>query len=306
MNFCSPQIPASSYPERLSEYLQKQQQQQQQEQSSSSSSSPLFLEHLEIDDADDATIDEVTAVMGRSFAGNPERPGEGVTNWCIGPDFPVEDPACEAKRVEFVSFLMRFNLLTCLEYGVVLLARDRNRDGKVLGAVFSYPPGTSHVVTDTRMLRWPVIKIAFRMRKKLKPPGDLGKEPWERMAPVADFIVRVHDPAKASTIASSDKGTPPWYVFCLGTDVDAQGKGVGTALLDAIHHLADCDATDTMLEYNGEKKRGFYCGKMGYKDFGEQVLVSDPKKEKDDLAVKMTAAIRYHRKPQQQQQQQQQ
>jgi len=286
MVFCLPKNSASSYPQRLPEYLEKQQR----------SSSPVFLERLG-KNADAETIDEVTAVLARSFAGNPERAGEGMFQWAIGPEFPIDDPTCEAKRVEFVSFYMKWSVLTCLEYGIVLVARDGSQKGKVLGAICSTPPGRSYVCNTSSMLRWHMIKIAFRMRG---PPSEvLGKEPLEKMVEMGELMAKMHGPAEAASIAASDNGRPPWYVAVLGIDSDAQGKGCGTALLDAIHYLADCDAADTMLEYTGEKKRVFYCEKMGYKNFGEEFLISDPKKEKDELALNACVAIRNHREPQQ-------
>jgi len=285
MVFCLPKNSASSYPQRLPEYLQKQQR----------SSSPVFLERLE-KNADAESIDEVSDVLARSFAGNHERSGEGMFNWAIGPDFPIDDPTNEAKRVEFVRFYMKWNVLTCLEYGVVLVAREGSGNGRVLGAICSTPPGRSYVCTTTSMLRWHMIKIAFKMRG---PPSEvLGKDPLKRMEEMGELMAKMHGPTEAASIASNNKSTPPWYVAVLGIDSNAQGKGCGTTLLGAIHYLADCDAADTILEYTGEKKRVFYCEKMGYKRFGEEFLVSDPKKEKDDLAINASAAIRTHREPQ--------
>lgn len=293
MVFCLPKNSASSYPQRLPEYLQRQQQQQR-----SSSSSPVYLERLE-KNADAKSIDEVAAVLARSFAGNHERSGEDTFNWVIGPDFPIDDPTCEAKRIEFVTFFMKWSVLTCLEYGVVLVAKDGSLgSGRVLGAICSTPPGRSYVCITTSMFRWHMIKIAFRMGGP--PSGVLGKEPFKRMEKMGEFMVKLHGPAETASIAANTNGTPPWYVAVLGIDVDAQGKGCGTALLDAIHYLADCDGADTMLEYTGEKKRVFYCKKMGYENFGEVHLISDPNKEKDDLAINAWVAIRNHSEPQEQ------
>jgi len=282
MLFCKPQYPPSSYPERLPEYLKKQQQ----------SSAPVFLERLECN-ADDALIHEVSAVMTRSFAGNHKTTGEAMFDWCIGPDFPRENPKFEAKRLEWLGFFMKWGLFMSLEYGVVLIARDGGSTGKVLGATCVYPPGKAYRAIN---FGWHAIRVGFRIGSGL--PGVLGKKPNKRMVKVVEILKTYHDPARIASTAANPNGTPPWYIGILATDNDAQSKGCGSALLGAIHYLADCDATDTMLEYTGERKEGYYCGRHGYKNFGEKVMLFDPTMEKDDLACTGTAAIRSYRQPQ--------
>ena len=276
MIFCSPKYPPSSFPESLPEYLQKQQQQ---------SSAAVFLERLPID-ADDALIDEVSAVITRSFAGNHKTTGEAMFDWAIGPDFPRDDPACEAKRIEWLGFYMKWCLLMSLEYGLVLIARERDRTGKVLGAVCSYPPGNADKALT---FGWHMIKIGYRMRRG--PSEVLGKEPNKRVETTGVVMNQLHNPAEAASTASNPSGTPPWYIHILATDIAAQGKGCGSALLRCIHYLADRDAADTMLEYSGTRKEGYYCGKHGYENFGEKVTLPDP------LACSGTAAIRGYRQP---------
>lgn len=282
--FCpSEKYPPSSYPERLPEYLQKQQE----------SSAPLFLERLP-KNADDALIEEVNAVLTRSFTGNHKVSGEAMFDWFIGPDFPREDPKFEAQRLEFMTFFMKYALFVALEYGLVVIARDGGPSGKVLGVVCAHPPGTAH---RTNRPGWHTLRILlFRLRKL--PPGVLGEKPYKRAPLLEEAMMKMHNPAMAFSKANNPNGSLPWYVHLLATDIDAQSRGCGSALLHCIHYLADCDSVDTMLEYSGSRKEGYYCGRHKYKNFGEKITLVDPLQEKDDLSCTATAAIRSCRQPQ--------
>lgn len=279
--FCPPKYPPSSYPERLPEYLQKQQE----------SSAPIFLERLP-NNAENALIEEVNNVMTRSFTGNHKVSGEAMFDWFIGPEFPRDDPKFEAQRLEFMGFFMKYALFAALEYGLVLIARDNGPTGKVLGAICAHPPGTAHV---TNTFGWHTLKQLFRIGHG--PSGVLGKKPYQRAPLLEKAMKKMHNPAKASSKAAHPNGTPPWYVCVLATDIDAQSRGCGSALLEAVHYLADCDGVDTMLEYSGSRKEGYYCGRHRYQNFGEKVTLSDPLQEKDDLACTATAAIRSYQQP---------
>merc|ERR1719343_60987 len=149
---------------------------------------------------------------------------------------------------------MKFNLFLALEYGLVVIARDGSATGKVLGAVLSYPPGTAHRSIN---FGWHFIRVGFRIGHG--PSKVLGDEPNQRMGKVGDVMKKCHNPAEAHSTASNPNGTPPWYILVLGVDTAAQGKKCGSALLDCIHYLADSDGADTMLEYSGDRKEGYYC-----------------------------------------------
>lgn len=223
-----------------------------------------------------------------------------MTDWVIGPRFPFSDPSCEAKRVEFQRFLSKYCLVACLLYGIVLVAKERRADGKILSVVCALPPGKSYIVDGTKILPLHPFRIRRRLVGTRAPDAKVfGKDTFKRMGFLRVKLQMIHDPAEAASAASNAEGTPPWYVFLLRTDVDAQGKGCGTAPLDAIHYLADSDGTDTMLEYSWKKKQRFYCQKMGYQDFGDEILLKDPKKNKNgyDRVVPLIAAIRSKRQP---------
>mmetsp|Transcript_12997 Transcript_12997/g.30665 ORF Transcript_12997/g.30665 Transcript_12997/m.30665 type:complete len:294 (-) Transcript_12997:336-1217(-) len=289
MGICNSKTQSSSFPQHISEYIRLQHQ----------SSSPVVLVRLEHNN--EAAMDEVVAVMTRSFAGRHGlRPAEAMYDWAIGPEFPLDDPSCKNKRLEFTGYYIRWCVVACLAYGIVLVAKDRSGsgNGRVVGAVCALTPENGYVCDFTDFLRPHMWRILSKMRWK-PPPDILGPEPTRRFEIFGSTMKPVHDAAWRASRASNADGKPPWYVFALGTDVDAQGKGYGSALLAAIHHLADRDGADTMLEYSGEVKRRFYCGKHGYEDFGEEVLLSDPKRDRNgyDRTVPGIAAIRSRREP---------
>lgn len=292
MTFCGSKISPSSFPERLPGYLQKQQQQ---------SSSPIVLERLVDDKTNTAMIDEVVDVLARSFAGrHGVRPGEATYDFVIGPEYPLSDPKCEPARIEFFRYLQKWAVVTCLEYGVVLIARERTdgkdaaATGRILGAVCALPPEHGYASDVTHAIPRPHF---FRILSRMgwKPPPQNVEGGVRRMEVIGKVVNKSHAAANAFS-ASRNGAVPAWYVFVLGTDVDAQGKGCGTALLEAIHYLADSDGVDTMLEYSEERKRVFYCEKMGYENFGDEIILRDPKDNKVPAVVGM-AAIRPKRQP---------
>jgi GNAT superfamily N-acetyltransferase len=69
-------------------------------------------------------------------------------------------------------------------------------------------------------------------------------------------------------------GTFHHHLAILAVHPDAQGQGIGTALLHAHHTTLDQDATPAYLEASGERTRRLYLG-HGYTDHGSPVELAD-------------------------------
>lgn len=63
-----------------------------------------------------------------------------------------------------------------------------------------------------------------------------------------------------------------WYLWALGVEPARQGQGIGGALLDAVHRLADADGLPCYLETETEDNVRFY-GKRGYQVVFEGEIV---------------------------------
>jgi ribosomal protein S18 acetylase RimI-like enzyme len=269
--------PPSSYPETLPAYLEK----------LNDKSSTVVIERI----LSESDVKTVVPVMAQSFALTPERGHD----WAIGPDFALgTGDDHDEKRVHFVEWYMRWVFYTCIYYGVILVAKDKTT-GSILGVVCTLPPENGYAADNTSFLRFHMIKIMMKM--KGPPPEILGKEALQRMEVVGEMIHRMNESAVAAARDSNGgKEQQPWYIYVLATSPKAQGTGCGTMLLQAIHHLADHDKVDTILETSGEANIGFYCRpKLGYTKVGPEFSSADRSNSNgsDDPVITAQSLVRH-------------
>lgn len=121
--------------------------------------------------------------------------------------------------------------------------------------------------------------------------GHLGAAVWAQpgrweMAPLAGLLLtlrmlpltRGRTPLLArgwKMIDAQHPPTPHYYLAILGTEPDAQGRGVGSALLAPV--LDDCDRNEipAYLESSKESNLAFY-GRHGFRVTGEMDLPEGP------------------------------
>ncbi len=65
-------------------------------------------------------------------------------------------------------------------------------------------------------------------------------------------------------------GVPHCHLAILAVRPDVQGRGTGTALLDAYHAILDGEGTVAFLEASDERSRGIYL-RHGYADYGSPI-----------------------------------
>jgi GNAT superfamily N-acetyltransferase len=111
-------------------------------------------------------------------------------------------------------------------------------------------------------------------------PGRWEMPPLEAAAFVARLIpmVRLRLPLLARGWAMIDQmhpREPHWYLAVLGTDPDAQGRGVGSALMQPV--LDDCDrnGVGAYLESSKERNLAFYA-RHGFRVTGKVTLPEGP------------------------------
>jgi ribosomal protein S18 acetylase RimI-like enzyme len=66
-----------------------------------------------------------------------------------------------------------------------------------------------------------------------------------------------------------------WYLAVLGTDPDAQGRGLGSAVLSAMLEQCDRDGVPSYLESSKERNIDFYA-RHGFRVTGEIKLLRGP------------------------------
>jgi ribosomal protein S18 acetylase RimI-like enzyme len=249
--------PPSSYPETLPAYLEK----------LNDKLSTVVIERI----LSESDVEIVVPVMARSFTLTPER----WYDWAIGPDFALgTGDDHDEKRVHFVECSMRWVFYTCIFYGVILVAKDRTT-GNILGVVCALPPENNYTADNTSLLRFHMMKIIMKMNGS--HIEILSNDALRRTELMDETMHRMHETAVAATCGSNGgKEQQPWYVQVLAISQKAQGTGCGTMLLQAIHHLADHDKVDTILETSGEANIGFFCRpKLGYTKVGPEVSSAD-------------------------------
>jgi ribosomal protein S18 acetylase RimI-like enzyme len=69
---------------------------------------------------------------------------------------------------------------------------------------------------------------------------------------------------------------PHWYLYMLGTDPDAQGRGIGSALLAPVLERCDEDGIGAYLESSKEANIAFYA-RHGFRVTGEHDMPRGPR-----------------------------
>jgi ribosomal protein S18 acetylase RimI-like enzyme len=69
---------------------------------------------------------------------------------------------------------------------------------------------------------------------------------------------------------------PHWYLFILGTERAAQGRGLGSALLTHVLACVDAEGMPAYLESSNERNLALY-GRHGFKVTAEVVIPGGPR-----------------------------
>lgn len=154
-------------------------------------------------------LDRALAVMVRAFADDPLF----VTGF--------QDPAERARVVPpCAAWCFRHAAL----FGTILVAGDD-------------PVGVAHVYR----CETPVFSDANVAESLGDLESEIGRDRWDRYA-------RMQAPwVEADAALSAAVPGPQWYLDMVAVEPSRQGRGIGTALLDAVNALADADGWPATL-----------------------------------------------------------
>jgi ribosomal protein S18 acetylase RimI-like enzyme len=116
----------------------------------------------------------------------------------------------------------------------------------------------------------------------LPPPGrwQLSRPRRLRLLPP---LVRFLGLRTASVLAGLERmekrhphDPPHWYLFILGTEPAAQGRGLGSALLDQMLARVDAEGMPAYLESSNERNLALY-GRYGFEVTSEVVIPGGPR-----------------------------
>jgi GNAT superfamily N-acetyltransferase len=116
----------------------------------------------------------------------------------------------------------------------------------------------------------------------LPPPGRWQLSQVQRLR-LLPALVRFLGLRTASVLGGLERmeERPPddrshWYLFILGTEPAAQGRGLGSALLDHMLARIDADGMPVYLESSNERNLAWY-GRHGFEVTGEVVIPGGPR-----------------------------
>ena len=153
-------------------------------------------------------LEEAAAVMTRAFFDEP----------LFMAGYP--DPE---ERAQVMPWIARWTFRHGLEFGTVLVADD------LVGVAIAFR-ATEQVYSEERM----AVTLG-------RLPEQLGAAAWERFERVADIFAASDAPLAAAM------PEPHWYLDTLAVEPARQGAGIGSALLQAVHTLADDERWPTAL-----------------------------------------------------------
>jgi ribosomal protein S18 acetylase RimI-like enzyme len=116
----------------------------------------------------------------------------------------------------------------------------------------------------------------------LPPPGrwQLSRRQRLRLLP---SLVRFLGRRTASVLGGLERmeerhpdSPPHWYLFILGTEQAAQGRGLGSALLSHMLARVDADGMPAYLESSSERNLALY-GRHGFEVTGEVAIPGGPR-----------------------------
>lgn len=126
----------------------------------------------------------------------------------------------EQQHYDVTSNLVEYMISFCEQYGHLLVCR--NGDGTFLGAVGLIPPYRYHMLFTLHFYRTVI--------PRGKPaPLKMGNDIAARFTAFG-AMMQLHEDCM--------KGIPHWYVQVIGVSDKAQGKGVGTKLMNAAMDMA--------------------------------------------------------------------
>ena len=201
---------------------------------------------------------EAVRVGSAGFAGNGSAPGEPVQAWVLGGD-PTGALPTAGGRQAHIDYIIRCSFLQAQSFGGVVLGAKL--DGQLAGIAIAYPPGRMVDPGSSDELCM-FGHICCCKMSCATPPNDPKALHMSSVKPrFAAFEKAMKSEALAAVWRPLRKQY--WKLEVIAVDAPCRGQGVGTALVQAVHHLADKDGAPTYVEFAGEQLLSFYT-KQGF------------------------------------------
>ncbi len=155
----------------------------------------------------------------------------------------------DGRRLGWVTWFMGVTLRQALASGTVFAVDD---GGSLAGVASCIPPG-----------RWPLGTMSFVRAGLALPPGLPTWRSLREGVALDRAVLARHPPV------------PHWYLYVLGVDPAAKGRGFGGALLRAVTESADRDGVPVHLETSNPANLSLY-RKFGFEVVEKLVLGDAP------------------------------
>ena len=189
-------------------------------------------------------------------------PGEPVQAWVLGGDPTGALPTAAGRQAHF-DYLIRFSFLQAQSFGGVVLGAKVN--GQLAGIAIAYPPGKMIDPGSNDELCMFGHICCCKMGCTTPPQDPKALHTATAKPRFAAFEKAMKSEALAAVWRPLRKQY--WKLEILAVDASSRGQGVGAALVQAVHHLADKDGAPTYVEFAGEQLLAFYT-KQGFGEDG--------------------------------------
>uniref|UniRef100_A0A7S2RUM3 N-acetyltransferase domain-containing protein n=1 Tax=Mucochytrium quahogii TaxID=96639 RepID=A0A7S2RUM3_9STRA len=211
-------------------------------------------------------VDEAVGVMVRSFAGSESSFPEGTLDWILGPECRAKGDdklygfvtACPKERQEIMEIFMTFTAYQAQSNGLLLGVRDQQTK-TLLGVIALRRPQSTWSLVRGFNAKKAYIYAGYNTWKRVDCCDKAEKNrrfAWEK----GNIGKRVHlageELRKGLEFVMGTR--PHWFISSLAVDPNAQGKGVGRALLNITAALAKRDNLPIYLEASGSKNKSYY------------------------------------------------
>jgi GNAT superfamily N-acetyltransferase len=148
------------------------------------------------------------------------------------PQFVCYHPNRDWRTQHFTDYC-EVGLRFALRYGEVYSTPD------IKGLIGWFAPGLTHFTT------WMYLKIPGFLHQAIL----IGWKNLSRITACEDYAAKVHGEIMPG---------PHWYLWGLGVDLDRQGQGIGTQLMEPGLTRADQQGLPTYLETHDEQNIAYY------------------------------------------------
>ena len=235
---------------------------------------------LRVDDKP-ALLEKAVVVMADSFCGTKTTAPDSCVGWifdgrsgdAVGQ--PLEEDPSD-KRKAWFKYTMGFAAAYCKARRGVIALVEKDAPDTVVGAFACVPSTATALAQMDEAEQGAIVE-------------SLGEPPEAS----ADEALNAREQTlmgwQVETGAANVPNGGHMYVMTMGVAPSAQGKGVGSVLLDVVSAMADADYAQAYLETCGKRNEHFY-GKAGFAVVGERATLEAGDSKFEGIAAMLRPA----------------